>query len=70
MTYGIFSLDSGNALKWFASEDEAFRAVHAILRSEPDAAGSLGVMAFDDNGHPSGSWHGDALMRAAQGTPA
>jgi len=70
MTYGIFSLASGNALKWFDSEDEAFAAAQAILRSEPEASDSIGVMAFDEHGHPAHSWQGEELGQATHGVTA
>jgi hypothetical protein len=67
MTYGIFSLESANALSWFDSEDAAFEAARRILRGEPEARESLGIMQFDDSGHPVGSLYGQELLDALQG---
>jgi len=70
MTFGIFSIESGNALSWFSSEEEAFSAVRTILQSEPEAIDSLGLMDFDDRGHPFRAWHGQELQDAARGVHA
>lgn len=66
MTFGIFSLDSANALRWFDSEEAAFHGVRQILADEPGAIDSVGVMAFDEQGHPVTSWHGQELMSAVR----
>ena len=64
MTYGIFSLESGNALSWFDSEDAALDAAGRLLSAEPEAKESVGVMWFDDRGHPVESLQGEALLDA------
>jgi hypothetical protein len=65
MTYGIFNLDSGNALAWYDSQPEALAAVGKLLGGEPDSAESVGLMEFDDNGHPTQSLLGQELAAAA-----
>lgn len=67
MTYGIFSMESGNALAWYDSEAEALEAAHRLLRAEPDAVESVALMEFDDRGHPQHSWLGQDLHAAAGG---
>ncbi len=70
MTYGIFSLESGNALAWFASQDEALDAVRQIIEGEPDAIDAVGLMEFDDRGHPSAALQGQELVAAARAVAA
>ncbi len=70
MTYGIISLDTGNALAWYSSDAEAFAAARKILEGEPEAIDNFGVAAFDETGRAVESWTGNALVQATHGVPA
>jgi hypothetical protein len=70
VTYGIFNLDSGNAIAWYDSADAAFRAALRIAEQEPEAVDSLGLMEFDDDGTPRQALEGQELINAATGVAA
>ena len=64
MEYAIFSLGSGNVLRWFDSHDVAIEVLKRILETEPDAISSAGLMRFDGEGRPQWSLHGQELIDA------
>jgi hypothetical protein len=68
--YGIFSLESGNALEWFDSDDDAIDALKRLVAEEPEAVEAVGVMEFDDAGHPTWSLFGAQLVQALNTTYA
>jgi hypothetical protein len=48
-------LDSaGNLIDSFDDEQEAQRALAAILGSDPDANGEVAIVRYDDHGEPVG----------------
>jgi hypothetical protein len=48
-------LDSaGNLIDSFDDEQDAQRALAAILRSDPDASGEVAIVRYDDHGEPVG----------------
>jgi hypothetical protein len=64
MEYAIFSLESGNVLRWFDSHEVAIDVLKRILETEPDAISSTGLMHFDRAGRPQWSLHGQELIDA------
>lgn len=60
-SYGIFHLDSGNAFAWFESQGEAIEVVRRIISNDPDSLELVGLMEFDETGHPMRSLHGQDL---------
>ncbi len=65
MKFGIFNQDTGNAVAWFDSEDAALEAISRVLRAEPEAIGELGLVEFDEHGHPQRVRQGDELSAGA-----
>jgi hypothetical protein len=70
VTFGLLSLESGKLLASFASEDVALDALQKILRDEPDAAGSVALVSFDEHGHPERAVQGDELRAALDAVTA
>jgi hypothetical protein len=53
MTYAIVYKDSGDFLADFESLDEARSALHDLLQERPSVREHIGLMEFDDAGHPT-----------------
>ena len=67
MTYSILSLNSGNILESYRSEQRAIEAAARILESEPTAEASFALVTFDDEGMPVESVDGSALAQKLRG---
>jgi hypothetical protein len=70
MTYGIFSMESGSALAWCESMDDAIGTVRAITEGEPDALEVVSITTFSDTGEPGEVLHGAELVEAMRGSVA
>jgi hypothetical protein len=71
MTYGIFNVESGNALAWFDSQEAAYAAVLRMADAEPEAIDELGLLAYGDDGAPLGpAVMGEELIHDAQAVAA
>lgn len=53
MTHGIFT-STGNVVAWYDTEDEALAALGELIAEEPEAAGEIAAIPFDDAGHACG----------------
>jgi len=53
MTYAILYKDSGDLLGDFESLQDARSGLHDLLLEHPSARGLIGLMEFDDAGHPT-----------------
>lgn len=53
MTHGIFT-STGNVVAWFDSEADALAALRRLVVEEPEAAGEIAAVPFDDAGHACG----------------
>lgn len=49
MTHGIFT-STGNLVAWFDSEDDALQSLRQLANDEPESAGEIAAIPFDDQG--------------------
>ena len=63
MRFGIFSFGSGNVVAWYDSEPAALEAVGKLFRDEPDCVDDVGLMQFDEHGHPERAVQGARLAQ-------
>jgi hypothetical protein len=60
MTYSILSLESGNIIESYGSEDRAIMAAARILETAPKD--SFAVVVFDDRGIPVETLEGPEIV--------
>src|SRR5262249_7545020 len=53
MNFVMYS-SSGNMLEAYDTADEARAALNALVHDEPEAFGEVAVVAYDDEGEPTG----------------
>lgn len=49
MTHGIFT-STGNLVAWFDSEKDALQSLRQLANEEPESAGEIAAIPFDDQG--------------------
>lgn len=65
MIFSIFD-STGNLVASYSDEAAARQALAGIVRDEPEAAGDVALLAFDDQGRAVGdAVHGTAVVETA-----
>jgi hypothetical protein len=63
MTYAIVYVENGDFVADFETRDEARAALRKFVVEHPDTHEQVGLMAFDDDGHPASDFQ---LARTAK----
>ncbi len=56
MTYAVIYAQNGEFIADFDSHDEAVEALCEYVAEHPSVSEQVGLMEFDDSGHPAGEF--------------
>jgi hypothetical protein len=64
MTYAVLYARNGDFIADFDSQEEAVEALRDFVSDHPSVSEQVGIMAFDEDGHPASSFTPASALQA------